>query len=590
MRTKHCFATLILLLQIIGSIPTADAQETPKEFPKFFPWITDTVYISSSAPDGGDGSVESPFNNWEDFSFNNKTAYLFKRGGAMDVPGQIAIRADSIFFGGYGRGARPLFNGKGTAKNLYFLGNHVYIQGINVACKDTGTCISFRGFFNSTPEEERHKFAMVDSVELSHSWWGIEPGCYGKIILSNLYVHRIRVDGIYSSHCDTLIVRNSRVHDVNRWFDWIQDINTSGGDCLQCVDNDYVEIDRCDLDHSDTPGKYALIITGADSMVIKNSKLTSYDETAAFYVGSSTSGCHVEGTKFIGGKYGLWNHGKLVVKNCVFKNNWLYAIYYPTGVICNTVFADNPGGREYLVPSKDPVTGETIYVTRKSTGLVLPFSGKGNKAQVFNNIFYNVNQAFQVNSDLINKDIIIYNNDYYNNPEEFEKQPKNQFGANVLNVDPKFDTSKGDTTDFYLSAGSPLIDAGIAPSTFGVTLTTDINGNARPYGDGYDIGVYEYSPTNNPNDETDTSLKFPYSQEQDVVVFPNPTKGDLHLKSESDLIERVEVFSIDGRKVLDVESLNTNEYHLNLTGFDSKIYIVKVYLENSTYSTKVLKK
>jgi hypothetical protein len=60
------------------------------------------------------------------------------------------------------------------------------------------------------------------------------------------------------------------------------------------------------------------------------------------------------------------------------------------------------------------------------------------------------------------------------------------------------DVETGSITDdplldvlYIPGAGSPAIDAGVDPTSVGVTLTTDYNGDARPQGAAYDIGAYE---------------------------------------------------------------------------------------------------
>ncbi len=547
-----------------------------QEFPTHFPWITDTVYISGLAADGGNGSKKFPYNDWDDFSFTSKTAYLFKRGGTMDINSTKAIKVDSVYIGGYGSGDRPLFYGKGTNKHFYFCGTQQYIQGIDVMCQDTGTCFTFQG--DST------KFLWADSIEMSHSWWGTNPGGYGKIILSNIHIHRIRVDGLYADSNDTLIIKNAYIHDINRWYDWIQNINSSGGDCIQGENNGYVVIDGCTLDHSDNPGKFALIQNGADTVNVFNSILYGYDSTAVVYAGSSNRGMHFENCKFIGSKYGIWNFGNMVVKNCVFKSNWIHCIKGPNGVICNSVFADNPGGRKYLETKYNSTTGEYYADTATSRGIALPFTGIPH-AQIYNNIFYNIKQSMECFTKYIDSTVMVYNNDYYNDPNEFDDQPLSQVGNNIFTVEPKFDTSKGDTTDFYLSKESELIDAGFDLLSIGIELTSDINGNKRPNGSGYDIGAYEYY------DEEETSKNQKQLEAHEVIVYPNPTCGELNIESKSDEIEQIMIYNLIGVRVFDSDLLNTNTFSKRLNYLNTGVYIINVVLSNgSVNSLKIVMK
>ncbi len=418
-----------------------------QEFPSSLPWLRDTVYISASAPDGGDGSMQSPYNHFEDLDFNSKTAYLFKRGESMDIQ-DVDIGADSIYVGAYGAGEKPHFQGHSNHHNLTFSGNRQYIQNLKVTGKDTGSCFRFRTFNTS-----HTGFLWADSIEASHGFVPIRASQYNKVIITNAVVHHARIDGMYHSYNDTIIIKGANVTNVNLWhYDISGGVSASGGDCIQMESNGYVKVEDSYLDHSVNPGKFALIANVSDTVTVINSTLIAPEDMSAVYLGSSERGWHIEKCTVVGSRLGLENKGTLKVKNTTIRDCSDAAIS-GSAEVYNCTFANIDG--KYAL------------------------EGWAGNWKVYNSIFYDVSIVYGAQE----KDLEASNNNYYN---PGSKQPVNQWGANAMNVDPRF--VDYNQHNFDLKSTSPMIDAGVKLNK----IKQDIHGLKRPNGDSHDIGAHEY--------------------------------------------------------------------------------------------------
>ena len=72
------------------------------------------------------------------------------------------------------------------------------------------------------------------------------------------------------------------------------------------------------------------------------------------------------------------------------------------------------------------------------------------------------------------------------------------------------------------------------------------------------------------------------------MIFPNPTAGTVHISTPTgESINRVEVFSVQGKQVLSID--NVQENSINLSGLPKGIYLVRIKSQSGFYNRKIVK-
>ncbi|MDN3695013.1 T9SS type A sorting domain-containing protein [Chryseobacterium tructae] len=79
--------------------------------------------------------------------------------------------------------------------------------------------------------------------------------------------------------------------------------------------------------------------------------------------------------------------------------------------------------------------------------------------------------------------------------------------------------------------------------------------------------------------------------DKNVRLYPNPTKDILNIDFNGKRFKTVEVYSIDGKKILTQEVSSMNNVEVNLLRYPPGIYMVTLIDSNGkTYPNKVIKK
>jgi len=189
--------------------------------------------------------------------------------------------------------------------------------------------------------------------------------------------------------------------------------------------------------------------------------------------------CGIQGINVInyaeceqGGGYGGSNCLGLLTGNIIRQN-----LIYRCGIMGGVV-SRNAGGIK--------VWGNTIYGGRVGVG------------------FYHETPGCEIRGNII-----------YGNTEDGIRAPADTVIDHTLFTDPLFVDLSQD--DFHLQASSPAIDGSID-----IGLTTDLDGNPRPQGAGYDVGAYEYTGGVQPS-PTPTLTPTPQPTSTPGPPTPQPT-------------------------------------------------------------------
>ncbi len=143
---------------------------------------------------------------------------------------------------------------------------------------------------------------------------------------------------------------------------------------------------------------------------------------------------------------------------------------------------------------------------------------------------------------------------------------------NVLyNTDPLFANAP---SNLMLLGGSPAIDAGPAAG-----VATDLVGNARPQGAGYDLGAYEWMGG---------APRLQAVAEPILLAFPNPTVGQFTIAFDEETTGVAQVFDLQGRLVA-TQALNSAlRADFDLSEQAGGTYLVRIVAGGEIRTVKVV--
>jgi hypothetical protein len=299
----------------------------------------------------------------------------------------------------------------------------------------------------------------------------------------------------------------------------------------------------------------------------------------------------------------------IYINNSIIQDNAgnginIHGSYYnSSGGITNNTIRNNKGSGIYLADHDFSIINNLIYgnVAKKGGGIRLTtakplllnntiINNKANQGagiygwiwieiKVYNCILRNneSNEGKQLLYDpkVGDHDGTFHGDFYYNNIEGITDEDITGDFVGNIDQDALFVDPAG--SDFHLTDISPCINTG-TPDVTGLDIPeTDLDGNPRIQDLRIDMGVYEYTPS--------SSTSFEQLQDNlsdnNLLVFPNPTKGLLYLTVKEETMEDllVTITDMQGRLLFKekLDCMEPDQVHsIHMDTFLPGVYMLKV--------------
>ena len=91
------------------------------------------------------------------------------------------------------------------------------------------------------------------------------------------------------------------------------------------------------------------------------------------------------------------------------------------------------------------------------------------------------------------------------------------------------------------------------------------------------------------NDQEPQSLNdISIQKENEILVYPNPTKDEVYIRTKGEQINSYFLCNISGQLLLNDEKVKTNSQKISLRNFPKGVYILKVVTDKNVYSRKII--